>query len=348
MKFETLRIFLRDLTRLRTLYEATTEAYENLHEKGRATLRDPNHAHNIEFKVGAKTIKHPWKTVTFHARDVYPKMLKSVVLVQAISIYEVFIVATMEEVATRSLEWLKDEGRFEMSNSRLLTILSNEGIERHMLDRHANSLTRGSLQDKRKFFQSRFSVELTGSDDAWDTLEEIHERRNLYVHRMGFPDALYIRKHPNVGATEGVKVPVDAEYLEATFATLEGSARHIVAELEQRYPDRIAPRYTEGGAPLGITAAHLHTVVIKCVAQSALPMMTDLDRQLPDGTLLREILVWLSVEEKKVTYLLAGDAGNLHPFFKQVSIDEDAGEIRIEQSFRIDRKHVTMVAPPTQ
>lgn len=347
MKFETLKVFLRDLTRLRTLYEATTEAYENLHQTGKAKLREPDHPHNIEFKVGEKTIKRPWKTVTFHARDVYPKTLRSVILVQAISIYEVFIVSTMEEVATRSRDWLKDDGRIEMSNAQLLTLLSNEGIERHLLDRHANALTRGSLIDKLKFFRSRFSVELTSSEDAWKALEEIHERRNLYVHRMGFPDALYIRRHPNVGASEGVKVPVDADYLEETFASLEGSARHIVTELELRYPDRIAPRYTAGGAPLGITADHLHTVVIRCLTSPALALMTDLDRLLPDGIFLREILVWLSIEERRITYLLAGKAGTLRSFFKQIAIDEDAGEIRIEQSFRVDRKQVNKVASPT-
>lgn len=346
MKFDAFETFRRDLTRLRTLYEASSQAYDNLHETGKNTLRKADHPHNVEFKVGTKTIKRPWKTVTYHARDVYPKTLRSVILVQAVSIYEVFVVSIMREMITRSRDWLKDDGRINMSHSELLTILANEGIEQHLLERHASGLTRGSLHDKAKFFRSRFQVELAADDVAFAELEEVHDRRNIYVHRMGLPDALYVRKYPAIGAKEGIKVPVTTDYLDTALETLERSARHIVHELNLKFPDAIAPKYTAGAAKLTISAGQLHLVAVRCRSASAATMMVDSSRLLPDGTALENLLVWMSVVERNVTYLLSGPSGSLKAFFKQIAIDEEAGEISIEQSVRIDRKGVDKLPSP--
>jgi hypothetical protein len=340
MKFDAFETFRRDLTRLRTLYEASTQAYDNLHEIGKKTLRKADHPHNVEFKVGAKTIKRPWKTVTSHARDVYPRTLRSVILVQAVSIYEVFIVAIMSEMIERSRDWLKDDGRINMSHSELMTILAKEGIEQYLLDRHANNLTRGSLSDKAKFFNSRFEVQLTADETMYAELEEVHDRRNIYVHRMGLPDALYVRKYPAVGAKEGVKVPVTTDYLDHALEALERSARHIVRELDLRFPEAIAPKYTSGAAKLTISAGQLHLVTVRCLSVTAATLMADQNRVLPGGTPLERLLVWMCVVERKVTYLVSGPPGSLRPFFKQIAIDEEAGEISIEQSVRIDRKGV--------
>lgn len=340
MKFEAHGDFRRDLTRLRVLYEATTQAYETLHQRGKSVLRQPGHPHSVEFKVGAKTIKRPWKSVTFHARDIYPPTLRSVILVQAISIYEVFIVAIVAEMAGRSKEWLRDDGRINMSHSELLTIAWTQGLEEHILDKHLSSLTRGSLGDKRKFYRTKFGVELCSTDSDYGQLEEVHDRRNLYVHRMGYPDAIYLRKYPNVGAKEDEKVKISDDYLEEVFSILERSARGIVQQLESSHPDKIAPRYAIGNAQLAISAQQLHLITVRSLSSDGLAKLIDESRMLVDEVCLKDMLVWMAVVDKRVSYLICGDRDHLKPFFKQIAWDKKAGELEIEQSFRLNRGNV--------
>ncbi len=344
MKFEAFKEFRRDLTRLRVLYEATTQAYDTLHRTGKAVLRQPDHPASVEFKVGEKKIKRPWKSVTFHARDVYPKTLRSVILVQSISIYEVFIVAIVRELATRTKEWLKDKGRLDMSHEEILTIEWKQGIEQYILDKHLNGLTRGSLADKQKFFGTKFDVALTASDPAYRDLEEVHDRRNLYVHRMGYPDAQYIKKYPLAGAREDHKVPVGDDYLEQVFATVEASARHIVKALEARHPQPIAPNYTIGTAPLSVSAEQLHIITVRCLSRSALAIVEDGNRALIGGASMADHLVWIAAAGLRVTFLVAGTGEALRGVFKQMASDEKSGLIRIEHSFRINRKKIVPAA----
>lgn len=339
MKFEAFKEFRRDLTRLRVLYEATTQAYDTLHKTGKAVLRQPRPPANVEFTVGTKTIKRPWKSVTYHARDVYPKTLRSVILVQSISIYEVFIVAIVAEMAERNRDWLKDDKRIDMSHAELLTIAWNEGIEQYILDKLLSGLTRGSLTDKQKFYRTKFQVELSVSDAAFKELEEVHDRRNLYVHRMGYPDALFLRKYPNAGAREDRKVRIDDDYLEQLFSTLERSARHIAQALEARYPQPIAPRYTVGATRLTVSATQLHIVTVRCLSGDALTALSDRNRMLIGDVTLAERLVWLAVVGSRVTFLVAGTGEEVQPLFKQLASDQKTDLIRIEQSFRINRRH---------
>lgn len=345
MKFDAFKEFRRDLTRLRVLYEATTQAYDTLHQTGKAIIRQPGHPASVEFKVGAKTIKRPWKSVTFHARDIYPKTLRSVILVQAISIYEVFIVAIVAEMATRNKDWLKDDKRLDMSHAELLTIAWNQGIEGYILDKLMNGLTRGSLSDKLKFYRTKFNVELTASETAYKDLEEVHDRRNLYVHRMGYPDAFYIRKYPDTNAHEDEKIRVDDDYLEQTFAILESSARHIVQNLEALHPQVIAPTYTIGSAPLTVSAQQLHIVTVRCLSNAALAIMRNEARMLVGAVALSNNLVWLAVVGLRITYVLAGTGEEIKPFFKQIASDQKANQIRVEQSFRINRRNVRSSTP---
>lgn len=345
MKFEAFKEFRRDLTRLRVLYEATTQAYDTLHKTGKAIIRQPGHPASIEFQVGAKTIKRPWKSVTFHARDVYPKTLRSVILVQAISIYEVFIVAVVAEMATRNKDWLKDEKRLEMSHAEILTIAWNQGIETYILDKLLSGLTRGSLLDKLKFYRTKFGVELAASEAAYKDLEEIHDRRNLYVHRAGYPDALYIRKYPGSGAREDRKICVNDDYLEEVFAILEGSARHIMQKLEALHPQRIAPIYAIGSAPLTVSAQQLHIITLRCLSNAAFEIMRDENRLLFGTIALSDNLVWLAVVGLRVTYLIAGTGEEIAPFFKQIALDQKADQIRIEHSFRINRRNIRSSVP---
>lgn len=340
MKFEAFKEFRRDLTRLRVLYEATTQAYDTLHREGKSVLREPGHPASVEFKVGAKTIKRPWKSVTFHARDVYPKTLRSVILVQAISIYEVFIVAIVTEMAARSKDWLKDDRRLDLSHAELLTITWNQGIEQYILDKLLNGLTRGSLTDKLKFFRTKFAIGLIDTDDAFKELEEVHDRRNLYVHRMGYPDAFYIRKYPSVGAREDQKVRVDDDYLEQVFVTLERSARYIVSELEVSHPQPITPNYTIGSDPLTVSAKQLHLVTVRCLSSAALEIVRDKERVLVGGSVLADHIVWLAVVGLRVTFVVAGSGEEIQPFFKQIASDRKADLVRIDHSFRINRRNV--------
>jgi hypothetical protein len=65
--------------------------------------------------------------------------------------------------------------------------------------RATRQLTNGGFQDKRRFFQSALKVDIISSNQTFEELDEIHDRRNLYVHREGLADDQYEHKYLTSG-----------------------------------------------------------------------------------------------------------------------------------------------------
>ncbi len=342
MRFDSHRKFRRDLTRLRTLYEASTEAYRELHERGKKVLRQPSHPHNVEFEIGSRKIKRPWKTVTYHARDVYPKTLRSTILVQTVSLFEVFITSTMEDLAQRDTDWLKDDKRIDKTHAEILTIEQREGFEHFILRKAISEITRGSLEQKRVFFRNKFGIELASEETTNSELTEIHDRRNIFVHRGGFPDAIYLNRYPLVNGDERRRLPVSVDYLERAFTVLESSAWHICSALKNQYPSTIQPRYVHGTNTIAKSVKLIYHISIRTFDNQTLSTLSANDFDICPNLKLSDILIWSSAEGRKVNFILSGEGEQIGELVKLLVAKKRAGELEILNSFRINRSQISI------
>jgi len=78
MSISAYRRFSKAAHRITVLYEATVDSYRLLYDSGRSRLRNEDAStavHELRLE-GTTTRRRPLAQLTYHARDVYPQMLR--------------------------------------------------------------------------------------------------------------------------------------------------------------------------------------------------------------------------------------------------------------------------------
>jgi hypothetical protein len=343
-----LKDFHKSLQRMRHLYEATIHSYGVLYEDGRRRLRgkDVRRA-NIEFVVGGTVLKRSLKIITYHARDVYPNILRSTLLIRLVAAYEAFLVDAIEEIAQRTDTPFVNDKRIEMSQGQFLTIARDNLALRYIVKKTTRQLTSGGLEDIRKFYQSSLGIDMLASGQSLDDIEEIHDRRHLYVHRSGYADAQYCKKYSKAGLNEDELIPVTETYWLGSLTTLEASALHVKGQLENRYPDAPARKYKEGSVKLIGAPEHLQYLSLEILTESGRAKFCDLNTKIRDDVKLGDILVWMSDDGNEVRYLIGCDSVGITNLMRLVHRAEKAGDIRRKDGFKICREKTDAQLPPS-
>lgn len=313
-------------------------SYAVLYDAGRDAMRDSNRRdEKVEFRLGAQVVKRPLKVVTYHARDVYPELLRSTLLVRAVAAYEAFLVDCVEEVSTRSREPFLSDGRLEFSQEQLLAIDAGEGVFRHIVKRTLRRLTSGGLKEIRKFYQRSLGTDLMPDSAGFANVEEIHDRRHLFVHRSGYADAEYIARHAATGAIEEKLLPVSETYLAEVFQTLERSGLHIKQALEARYPEPPTRRYSSGDFTLPCEPEHLLYISFLTRNEQGRLGFADLSLDLGNGKTLKNIVAWVSDDGQTVRMLIGGESSAVAALHEILRERARAGSIKLSESFKVKR-----------
>jgi hypothetical protein len=332
------RDLLKTLQRIRLLYEATMHSYGVLHETGREAMRNASRrTEKVEFRLGAQVVKRPLKVITYHARDVYPQLLRSTLLIRMVAAYEAFLIDCIEEISARSREPFLSDGRLEFSQEQLLAIDAQEGIFGHIVKRTLRRLTSGGLKEIRKFYQKNLGTDLVPDSSSFSNVEEIHDRRHLFVHRSGYADAEYVARYPSTGAVETKLLPVSEAYLVDVFRTLELSGLHIKRALELRYPAPPTRRYVAGDVALPSEPEHLLYISFLTKNEQARVGFVDLSLDLGDGKTLKNIIAWASDDGMIFRMLIGGDSRSIAALHDVLRDRSRAGIIKLGESFKVKR-----------
>lgn len=338
MRLSAHRDFHKALQRIRLLYEATMHSYGVLYESGREAMRDSSRRdEKVEFHLGSEVVKRQLKVVTYHARDVYPELLRSTLLVRVVAAYEAFLVDCIEEVSTRSREPFLNDGRVDFSQEQLLTIDAQEGVYHHIVKKTLRRLTSGGLKEIRKFYQKSLGIDLISEPAAFGTVEEIHDRRHLFVHRSGYADGEYVAKHGSTGAVEDKLLPVPEAYLVSVLQTLEASGLHIKKSLEARYPEPPTRRYISGDFVLPDEPEHLLFISFQVRNEQGRAGFSDLSLPLNEEKTLKNIVAWASDDGKLLRMLVGGDSRSLIALRNVLRERERNGSISPIESFKVKR-----------
>jgi len=338
MRLSAYRDLHKALQRTRLLYEATMHSYGVLYETGREAMRSADRRdEKVEFRLGAQTVKRPIKVVTYHARDVYPELLRSTLLVRLVAAYEAFLVDCVEEISARSRVPFLRDGRLDFSQEQLLTIDAEEGIFRHIVRKTLRRLTGAGMKEIRKFYQSKLGTDLMPDLEGYTKVEELHDRRHLFVHRSGYADAEYVSRHASTGAVEDKLLPVSEDYLVEALQTLEVSGLYIKKALETRYPEPPTRRYTFGDFGLPDEPEHLLYISFLASNEQGREGFADLSLDLGSGKSLKDVVAWVSDDGSAIRMLVGGDSSSVAALHCVLRDRSRAGNIKLGESFKIKR-----------
>lgn len=338
MRLSSYRDFHKAFRRVRLLYEATMHSYHVLYDTGRIELRDPAaRDKKIEFKLGDEVVMRPLKIVTYHAKDVYPEILRSTLLIRVVAAYEAYLVDAVEEVSLRSTNPFMSDGRLDFSQEQLLTINSNEGLFSYIVQKTLRSLSSGGLKEIRKFYQGRMGLDLIADESEFNAVAEIHDRRHLFVHKSGYADAQYEHKYPDLGIAEGKLISVPEAYLVNAIKTLDRSALHIKTNLEALFPSPPVRSYMEGNLVLQDQPEHLRYLCFHPLLEEGRDGIDDLSLSIDDDRILKDIVVWKSDDGEEIRLLVGGGSQDMKTLGLHLQQQEKKGHIRNVDSFKVKR-----------
>lgn len=338
MRLAAHRDLHKALQRARLLYEVTMHSYGVLYETGREALRNPEQkGKTVELRLGAGVVKRPLKVITYQARDVYPELFRSTLLVQIIAAYEAFLIDCVEEISLRTRDPFLNDSRLEFSQEQLLTIDAEECVFRHIVNRTLRRLTSGGLKEIRKFYQRNLETDLIPDSLDFNKVEELHDRRHLFVHRSGYVDAEYVSRHGFPGAVVDKRLQVSEAYLAEALQTLEVSGLHIKKALETRYPEPPRRRYIAGDIRLPEEPEHLLYVSFVTRTAPGRAGFEDLSLELDNGKTLKNIVVWMSDDGFTFRMLIGSDSGSIAKLYNVLRDRSRAGSIKLRDSFKIKR-----------
>lgn len=328
------RTFRKTTQRISMLYEVTVDSYRLLYDSGRQRLKQEgidSATHEVTL-ADKKTRRRPLKQLAFHARDVYPQLLRSTLLIRLVSAYEAFLTDSLREIGGWSLDFLKSDQRLDFSQQHLLALLEKDGIGQFLLNKTMRALSSGGFREITKFY-GKIGIDVAPSGVSLKEIEEIHDRRHLHVHRGGLADEQYVKSYTSAGVVIGVVIPVDEHYFLTAIKTLESSALHIQKQLDARFPQPTWV-YTKGLKKLSdpLERVNLYSGVV--VNGSAL----NFGSVLPDGlTALESVLIWLGMRGRDFKLLVGGDATQAELYSKHLHLAEISGDLERVVSLKILR-----------
>jgi hypothetical protein len=158
-------------------------------------------------------------------------------LIRLVAAYGAFLTDSLREIAGRSSNFLKSDQRVDLSQEHLLSLAENQGIEEFIVNKTPRSLSSGGFKKIVKFYK-KINIDVGPPGIALRDIEEIHDRRHLYVHRGGTADDQYCSKYPSTCVTTYARLPVEETYLLTAIKHMEDSARHVRNQLDARFPMR--------------------------------------------------------------------------------------------------------------
>jgi len=162
--------------------------------------------------------------------------LRQSLFVRLVSQFEVFLVDTVLEISKRSIDPFKQQDKMlQYHQAELLSYKSIDDIFSDIVLDECRQLTNQGFGYARKYYEKRFGIRLDNSGVLIDDIEEIHERRHLFVHRGGTIDAKYQKRFaPHLAVDD--RLEITEQYILAALDKLTAVAEYVISGVKANWP----------------------------------------------------------------------------------------------------------------
>lgn len=309
MNYQSANSYSKKVKRLSQLYDLVMYALGELREDLIQQLvdHDLSWSQSLKSKYGFVQHHSPKLVVqeTHVKKGLFPRTLRAFLLVRLVSDFELFLVDLIREVARRDLTPFRRDTRVEIPRGLLLGFSSVTTLQNYIVEKDCRSLTSSGFDEIYKYYKKYLDIDMCDSDYPLKTLQEIHVRRHLHVHRGGRTDAKYQR---DFDSSIGLNVPlmVSEDYLRTTIDTFQDVAKYLDQDANKKFPEKIYEQIRGDRTEVNI-GDYLYYVKARFPSSSSASDHFTLDDIHSDQIVtLRDILVVANLDGKNAEWTVAG------------------------------------------
>ncbi|MGE4514806.1 MAG: hypothetical protein AB7E26_13490 [Chryseobacterium sp.] len=309
--FKSYNNFKNEIKQLTQLYDFTYHIYQKENKVLEIMLSETKHERKkVSYVTNENTITHSLNSLYFYTLNNYPAKLRQLVLISLITALEVYFTQVVEEISKRDLSPFKvvDE-RVDYRKNQILNFPSLTDIEDEILTKETRRLTSGGLEESFKYFKKRFNIDFKNLGINFRLIEEIHERRHLFVHRNGSCDSQYLAKYPESSFSVGKIIKLEHQYIINSINIILDFAKLLNEKILDLFPTSKRKLKKEIGIKTYTTGDH--KIMIELLSNSA---SYDVNNDLLNDEivnikvpLLNYVIQYFIIDRKVILFLSAND-----------------------------------------
>lgn len=242
--------FINEMNKIELLYAGSVNSYwqNKLRNSERIELgfisdSDPvfyNQGENFNVIISSNKIEFDKRM----SSDL-PQYLRETIFIRLISVLEIFFVDIIKELFVSRKDLFKTEERIEFSQGQLLSFNSISSLHTNLINNECRKIQNQGISRVSDYFKKRFNIDFKLCQIDLKEIVEMHDRRNILVHRMGRADESYKRKYK----FEDSRITIEKKYIISSFSNIHKLTNFIYVECEkilntQRDINSKDPRFT--------------------------------------------------------------------------------------------------------
>lgn len=152
-----------------------------------------------------------------------PQVLRETIFIRLISILENFFMELIKELFATRKDLFQTNERIEYSQGELLSFESLSSLHTNIINSECRRIQNQGIKKVSEYFKKKFKIDFNSSEVKLDKIVEMHDRRNILVHRIGKTDEVYRKKYN----FEGYKLTVEKIYIIESFESISRFAEYI-------------------------------------------------------------------------------------------------------------------------
>ena len=273
--FTSYNFFKNEIKQLTQLYDYTFHIYKQENKVLQQMLSETKYERKkVSYLTTDNTIAHSLNSLYFYTLNNYPTKLRQLVLISLITNLEVYFTQVVNEIASRNLNpfKIKDE-RVDFAKNHILNFSSIADIEEEILTKETRNLTSGGLEITYKYFKKKFEIDFKDLGIDYRLIEEIHERRHIFVHRNGLCDSQYLAKYPEFGFSVGKNIKLEHEYIVKSIQMILEFGKQLNDKISSLFPNSTRKLFKRNG--LKENKPDEHKIMIELLSKSASYIIED-------------------------------------------------------------------------
>lgn len=135
--------------------------------------------------------------------------LRELTLIRLISALEVYLIENIKYIAANNIYLFKTNEIINFTASELISYESITEIFENIVTKDCRKLASGGYKKITGYYKSKFKINISCIFPGQSIMDEYHDRRHLFVHRLGKTDEYYRNKYN----LEKVGLSIDEPYI---------------------------------------------------------------------------------------------------------------------------------------